>query len=68
MSTYIGDTTLGAFNRLYYEEVLIVRVHPEILRNEPIPGELEGSAPRWKARYHSIVQFEEHLRRNGTGN
>ncbi len=57
---------IGVFNRSYYEEVLIVRVHPEILRSERIPGELEGSPASWKARCRSIVQFEDHLRRNGT--
>lgn len=57
---------IGVFNRSYYEEVLIVRVHPEILRAERIPGELVGRKALWKARYRSIVDLEKHLHRNGT--
>jgi PPK2 family polyphosphate:nucleotide phosphotransferase len=57
---------IGVFNRSYYEEVLIVRVHPEILRSERIPGEHQGSKRDWKGRYHSIVGLEKHLHRNGT--
>jgi PPK2 family polyphosphate:nucleotide phosphotransferase len=57
---------IGIFNRSYYEEVLIVRVHPEILRAERLPAEsLEGGGI-WKRRYRSIVDFEKHLHRNGT--
>src|SRR5450755_1247592 len=57
---------IGVFNRSYYEEVLIVRVHPEILRSEGIPGELVGRKKLWKGRYRSIVDLERHLHRNGT--
>jgi PPK2 family polyphosphate:nucleotide phosphotransferase len=57
---------IGVFNRSYYEEVLVVRVHPEILRNEQIPGSRVGSKSLWKGRYRSIVESEKHLRRNGT--
>jgi PPK2 family polyphosphate:nucleotide phosphotransferase len=57
---------IGVFNRSYYEEVLIVRVHPEILRSERIPDERAGGKAPWKARYRSIVDFEKHLHRNGT--
>ncbi len=57
---------IGVFNRSYYEEVLIVRVHPEILRSERIPDERAGGKTAWKARYRSIVDFEKHLHRNGT--
>lgn len=57
---------IGVFNRSYYEEVLIVRVHREILRSEGIPGELEPTPGTWKSRYQSIVDFEDHLHRNGT--
>ena len=57
---------IGIFNRSYYEEVLIVRVHPEILHNEGIPHKLIDEKTVWKDRYRSIVNFEEHLRRNGT--
>jgi len=56
---------IGVFNRSYYEEVLIVRVHPEILRSENIPGKHTGKKD-WKGRYRSIVDLEDHLRRNGT--
>jgi PPK2 family polyphosphate:nucleotide phosphotransferase len=57
---------IGIFNRSYYEEVLIVRVHPEILRSEGIPGLLVANKTAWKERYHSIVELEKHLHRNGT--
>jgi PPK2 family polyphosphate:nucleotide phosphotransferase len=57
---------IGIFNRSYYEEVLVVRVHPEILRNEGLPEELRDEKNIWKERYRSIVDFEEHLHRNGT--
>jgi PPK2 family polyphosphate:nucleotide phosphotransferase len=57
---------IGVFNRSYYEEVLIVRVHPEILRAEQIPDELTGTKTVWKRRYRSIVDLEKHLHRNGT--
>jgi len=56
---------IGIFNRSYYEEVLIVRVHPEILRNEGLPEELIEKTI-WEERYHSIVDLENHLYRNGT--
>ena len=57
---------IGIFNRSYYEEVLIVRVHPEILRGEGLPDELLDEETIWKERYRSIVDLEEHLYRNGT--
>jgi PPK2 family polyphosphate:nucleotide phosphotransferase len=57
---------IGVFNRSYYEEVLIVRVHPDILRNERIPEELVGNRTDWKDRYRSVVDLEKHLHRNGT--
>jgi PPK2 family polyphosphate:nucleotide phosphotransferase len=57
---------IGIFNRSYYEEVLIVRVHPEILRSEGLPdGEVDEKSI-WKTRYESIVDWEKHLHRNGT--
>jgi PPK2 family polyphosphate:nucleotide phosphotransferase len=56
---------IGIFNRSYYEEVLIVRVHPEILRAEGVPG-AEDEKSFWDERYHSIRQFERHLDHNGT--
>ena len=57
---------IGIFNRSYYEEVLIVRVHPEILRGENLPRELQDKETIWRDRYRSIVNFEDHLSRNGT--
>jgi PPK2 family polyphosphate:nucleotide phosphotransferase len=57
---------IGIFNRSYYEEVLIVRVHPEILHAQGIPEELLDEKTVWENRYRSIVDLEEHLHRNGT--
>jgi len=57
---------IGIFNRSYYEEVLIVRVHPEILRSQGLPEELLDEKTIWQKRYHSIVDLESHLYRNGT--
>ena len=56
---------IGIFNRSYYEEVLVVRVHPEILRNQRIPKELVGK-DIWKERFEQINAFEEYLTANGT--
>src|ERR1035437_9407874 len=49
---------IGIFNRSYYEEVLIVRVHPEILQSEGIPDALLDEAAAWHDRYRSIVDLE----------
>ncbi len=57
---------IGIFNRSYYEEVLIVRVHPEILRSEGLPGRKRDPDKIWKQRYRSIVDLERHLVQNGT--
>jgi PPK2 family polyphosphate:nucleotide phosphotransferase len=57
---------IGIFNRSYYEEVLVVRVHPEILRAERLPDDDRDRNGLWKHRYRSIVSFEQHLHRNGT--
>ena len=57
---------IGIFNRSYYEEVLIVRVHPEILRSQALPDEILNDPGIWKQRYRSIVNLENHLFRNGT--
>ncbi|HVO97848.1 MAG TPA: ADP-polyphosphate phosphotransferase [Bryobacteraceae bacterium] len=57
---------IGIFNRSYYEEVLIVRVHPEILRGQKIPMRLLERKGIWRDRYRSIVNLEDHLYRNGT--
>jgi PPK2 family polyphosphate:nucleotide phosphotransferase len=57
---------IGIFNRSYYEEVLVVRVHPEILRSQGLPEELRGEKSIWDDRYRSIVDMERHLFCNGT--
>ena len=57
---------IGIFNRSYYEEVLVVRVHPEILRGEGLAGELRSDKQVWQQRYRSIVDLERHLHCNGT--
>jgi PPK2 family polyphosphate:nucleotide phosphotransferase len=57
---------IGIFNRSYYEEVLVVRVHPEILRNQGLPPELRNEKTIWDDRYRSIVDLERHLHRNAT--
>jgi len=57
---------IGIFNRSYYEEVLIARVHPEIIRSEGLAGERAGEKSIWRDRYRSIVDLERHLSRNGT--
>ena len=57
---------IGIFNRSYYEEVLIVRVHPELLRGEGVPDDRASGRKIWTRRFRSIVDFERHLRRNGT--
>ncbi|MDX2204699.1 MAG: ADP-polyphosphate phosphotransferase [Hyphomicrobiaceae bacterium] len=56
---------IAIFNRSYYEEVLIVRVHPEILHGEALPDDGE-SARIWEERYRSINGLERHLAENGT--
>jgi len=57
---------IGIFNRSYYEEVLVVRVHPELLRAQGLPSEALDEDTIWKERYRSIVDLEAHLHRNGT--
>lgn len=55
---------IGIFNRSYYEEVLVVRVHPQILDNQRLPDiDIDNI---WQQRYSSINEFESHLARNGT--
>lgn len=56
---------IGIFNRSYYEEVLIVRVHPEILNSQNIPDE-ERNESLWQHRFEDINNFERYLSRNGT--
>jgi PPK2 family polyphosphate:nucleotide phosphotransferase len=57
---------IGIFNRSYYEEVLVVRVHPEILRSQGPAEESRDEKTIWEERYRSIADLEEHLHRNGT--
>lgn len=57
---------IGIFNRSYYEEVLIVRVHPEILESQNLPAEIIDKKKIWTQRFDSIRDMEEHLHRNGT--
>jgi PPK2 family polyphosphate:nucleotide phosphotransferase len=57
---------IGIFNRSYYEEVLIVRVHPELLNAQQLPPELLDKETIWEKRYRSILDLEKHLYRNGT--
>src|SRR5580693_2429436 len=57
---------IGIFNRSYYEEVLVVRVHPELLSPQGLSQELHDEKDIWEERYRSIVELENHLYRNGT--
>ncbi len=57
---------IGIFNRSYYEEVLVARVHPEILRAQLLPEDALEDKNIWKHRFQSIVNFEKHLHHNGT--
>jgi PPK2 family polyphosphate:nucleotide phosphotransferase len=56
---------IGIFNRSYYEEVLVVRVHPEILQLQKLPATISLDNV-WQERYQSILDHEAHLARNGT--
>ncbi|HET6898074.1 MAG TPA: polyphosphate kinase 2 family protein [Vicinamibacteria bacterium] len=56
---------IGVFNRSYYEEVLVVRVHPQILAKQKLPAAL-ATDRIWKERYEDIGNFERYLSRNGT--
>lgn len=57
---------IGIFNRSYYEEVLVVRVHPELVAAQRIPDADPSKRKFWKGRYEDINQMEHHLSRNGT--
>jgi PPK2 family polyphosphate:nucleotide phosphotransferase len=57
---------IGIFNRSYYEEVLIVRVHPELLRGEALVDVPSDDKKFWRQRYRSINNIEKHLHANGT--
>jgi len=61
-----GRGRIGVFNRSYYEEVLVVRVHPEILEKQGLPPDVAAGKHIWKERYESIANMEKHLARNGT--
>lgn len=56
---------IGIFNRSHYEEVLVVRVHPEILETQKLPQPVDLDSI-WQSRFESIRNFEEHLAKNGT--
>src|SRR5437870_11412640 len=56
---------IGIFNRSYYEEVLVVRVHPDLLKNERIPPP-QVTKDLWQERFEDICHFEKHMVRNGT--
>lgn len=56
---------IGIFNRSYYEEVLVVRVHPEILAGQPLPDRVKGNKKIWKQRFAQITNFEDYLFENG---
>lgn len=57
---------IGIFNRSYYEEVLVVQVHPEILQAQNLPRDLRDNGDVWESRYRSILDHERHLTANGT--
>jgi PPK2 family polyphosphate:nucleotide phosphotransferase len=57
---------IGIFNRSYYEEVLILRVHPELLAAEALADPAADEAAFWQTRYRSITDLERHLHANGT--
>jgi PPK2 family polyphosphate:nucleotide phosphotransferase len=57
---------IGIFNRSYYEEVLILRVHPELLAAEGLPDAPQDGKSIWHDRYRSIANLERHLHQNGT--
>jgi PPK2 family polyphosphate:nucleotide phosphotransferase len=57
---------IGIFNRSYYEEVLITRVHSAVLENEGLPKALLQGKHLWRDRFRAIVNFEDYLTRNGT--
>lgn len=57
---------IGIFNRSYYEEVLIVRVHPELLRAQGLTDDVIAGRALWEERYKSITEMEAHLHRSGT--
>jgi PPK2 family polyphosphate:nucleotide phosphotransferase len=61
-----GRGRIGIFNRSYYEEVLVLKVHPDLLQNQGLSQNLINQKKFWRGRYRSIVDLENHLHRNGT--
>jgi len=61
-----AEETIGIFNRSYYEEVLVVKVHQEILMSQKLPDLPKDLDKVWKGRYDDICNLEKHLERNGT--
>lgn len=57
---------IGIFNRSYYEDVLVVRVHPEILQSRNLPDVYKNDPEIWNHRFRHIRNFEQHLHENGT--
>jgi PPK2 family polyphosphate:nucleotide phosphotransferase len=57
---------IGIFNRSHYEDVLVVRVHQEMIRGPDLPVGVRSGSALWKGRYRSIAEWEAHLHRNGT--
>lgn len=57
---------IGIFNRSHYEEVLVVRVHPQILQSQHLPADIKSEKNVWKKRFEQIRNFETHLAANGT--
>lgn len=57
--------TIGVFSRSYYEDVLVVRVHPQILQSAPLPEKIKADEKIWEQRYEDIRNFELYLHRNG---
>ena len=57
---------IGVFNRSYYEEVLVVRVHPQILQGQRLPADVKNDEDVWKKRFRDIRHFEQYLSDNGT--
>ncbi len=56
---------IGIFNRSYYEDVLVVRVHPEILQNSQLPDDIKNNPNIWEQRFEQIRNFEKYLNENG---
>ncbi len=57
---------IGIFNRSYYEDVLVVRVHPAIIKNAPLPDSIKNDDDIWQQRFEQIRNFETYLTNNGT--